>query len=188
MEGVGDGWEVAEVFRDRSDWTWFKIRGGKVLKVVLLSRSPVWYAGHFHKGRMVPCGGNGCRLCHERVGTQVRYVFGAARVEDGQVGLLEVGKSIGLQIRDWIARRGQLHGMSIALTKQTLAKQSRTEIEYVEGQDPEWLDGTECPDVRRALESTWDKMGFSRSEHQDVSRKTGGEAKEERVRFKPPGG
>jgi len=186
MPGVGEGWEVEHAYREWSDWTWFKPRGGKVLKLAILSQAPVWYAGHFVRKRMCPCAGEGCKICAEGIGIQIRYVFGAVSVETRMVGLIEVGKTLGLLIRDWCGRRGALRGMVLAFTKQTHAKQSRTEVEYCDEVEPAWLESVSCPDVRKALETTWAKAGLSESELPRPGGNGSSEAKQERVRFQPP--
>lgn len=186
MSSVGDGWEVDEDVRDWSDWTWFKVRAGQVVRLVLLSEAPLWYAGHFSKGRMVPCEGAGCKLCAAQIGRQVRYVFGAAAAETGRTGLIEVGKATALQIRDWIPRRGGLRGMVVAFAKATFAKQSRTEVEFCDVDAPGWAAGLSAPDVRRALEATWTKAGFPLPGGNGSPDDRTEQAKQKRVRFAPP--
>jgi len=158
---VGEGWDPPPSEAGWSDWTWFKVRGGRILVVVILSEAPVWYLAHFYMGRMRPCVGSDCELCHNKIGTQLRYALAVAEVSSRRVGLLEVGKTVALQIRDWVPRNGGLRGMVLELGKYTTSKQSRMEVAFVERSEGPWWHSLEAPDVRRALRSTWEKAGFA---------------------------
>ena len=120
----------------------------------------MWYTGHFYGGRMVPCSGPGCEACGSAIGAQVRYCFAVAELESRRVGLIELGKSNGLLIRDWTARHGGLRGMVVRMSKQSKMAQSRTIVTYVEEAAPLWCVGVEAPDPALALYLTWHKAGF----------------------------
>lgn len=189
---VGEGWDPPPSEAGWSDWTWFKVRAGRILVVVILSEAPVWYLAHYHQYRMRPCVGEGCELCHARVGSQLRYVFAVAEVETKRVGLIEVGRSVALQIRDLVARNEGLPGMVLELGKYTSAKQSRMEVAYVDRPQGPWWRGLEVPDAAAALRSTWDKAGFAVPDDKapDVKRVDAGAAsgngKGDKSRFRAP--
>jgi len=157
---IGEGWEVPPSEIPWSDHHWFRVSPRGALVVVCLSEGPLWYSGHYVAGRMAPCTGEGCELCAEGIGGQVRYVFSAAEVSTRRVGLLEVGRSNGLLIRSWMGRNGGFRGMVLELTKHSHSKGSRTEVVYVDREEPPWYLALEVPDVKRALLMTWKKGGF----------------------------
>jgi len=156
---IGEGWELPADAAPWSDFHWFRVGGKTALNVVVLSEKPLWYVGHFHKGRMVPCYGDGCVLCQDGVGRQVRYVLGVVEVTSQRVGLLEVGKQVGELIRDWMPRTGALRGMWLDLFKHSFSKNSRMEVTYVDKPIDRRFLTFQCPDIRKALESTWRKAG-----------------------------
>lgn len=159
MAAVGKGWDVPAELDSVGDFRWWKLGGNKVLKLVILSHEPTFYRGHYTNRRMVPCFGDGCALCKAGVGAQLRFVFAAAEPETRQVGLIEVGRTVGLEIRDLAKRHGQLRGMGIELTRFSYSKQSRMEVEYVDRDFGNWWGILPVPDCRRALEATWKRAG-----------------------------
>lgn len=157
---VGEGWEVPE---DKLPWSshhWFRVSPRRSLVVVCLGEGPLWYTGHFVGGRMAPCLGEGCELCAEDVGGQVRYVFPCAEVTGHRSGLLEVGRENGLMIRSWIPKRGEFRGMVLEFSKHSKSVTSRTDVQYIEREEPPWYLALEVPNVKRALAVTWKKAGF----------------------------
>lgn len=120
----------------------------------------MWYSGHFVSGRMAPCPGESCELCAEGIPGQVRYVFACAEVSTKRAGLLEVGRSNGLLIRSWIPRNGGFKGMVLELSKHSHSRGSRTEVLYIDKEEPPWYLALDVPDVKRALLMTWKKGGF----------------------------
>lgn len=157
---IGEGWDVPGSEIPWSDHHWFRVSPRASLVVVCLSECPLWYSGHYVAGRMAPCVGEGCELCSEGVGGQVRYVFACAEISTKRVGLLEVGRQNGLLIRSWIPRRGEFRGMTIELMKHSHSRASRTEVLYIDTVESPWYLALEVPDVKRALLMTWKKGGF----------------------------
>jgi hypothetical protein len=157
---LGEGYEPEDGNAGWSDWHWFKVRGGRLLRLVVLSEKPVHYKGHFVKGRMQPCFGADCQLCAEGVGFQLRYVFAVVDISERRTGLIELSRSVALQIRDWEPRNEGLRGMELVLTKESFAKQSRMVVDYGTGCEVPWWRGLDVPDVAAALRSTWVKAGF----------------------------
>lgn len=153
----GSGWDVPVEAQPWSDFHWFRVTGKTMLELVILSREPLWYVGHFDRGRMVPCYREGCRLCAEGVGAQVRYVFSAIEISTRRIGLVEVGKSVGQLIRDWTDRCGGLRGMWVEAYKHTASKNSRMEVRYIDNPLPNGILDQEGPDCKEALVATWQK-------------------------------
>jgi hypothetical protein len=98
-------------------------------------------------------------MCAEGCAGQVRYVFAAAEVSTKRVGLLEVGRSNGLLIRSWISRNGGFKGMVLELSKHSHSRSSRTDVRYIDREEPPWYLAAEVPNVKRALLLTWKKAG-----------------------------
>jgi len=158
--GSWEGWDPPEGTQGWSDWHWWKIPTGKVLQLVVLSRKPLGYSGHFHRGRMCPCYGEGCQLCREGIGAQLRYVVGAADLITRRVGMWDMGRSVGLELRELAVDRDSVRGLMVAAGHYSRARQSRTEIERFDGDPPGWIRELESPDICRALVETWRKAGF----------------------------
>ena len=155
MLPVGEGFDVPAELCPASDWTWFKVRPGHVLCLVITSSAPCWYVGHFHNRRMVPCLGDACELCSRGVGSQVRYVFGCMEPLAQRRGLIELGRQPALLIRDRAPAMGGLRGMTIAITRYSNSKLSRMEIDFPDREAPAELWDVPEPNLRRALVSTW---------------------------------
>jgi hypothetical protein len=154
---VADGFGLPEGNDGWTDWTWFHARSAQATRFTILCLSPVNYAGHFSKGRMVPCAGEDCPLCAKGLGTQARYVFSVVEWETRRVGLLELGRGHALQIQDWIPQGGGLRGLSIELQRSSHSKQSRVDMSFVSDATPLFFQHLEGPDLVRAVKSTWSR-------------------------------
>jgi hypothetical protein len=155
MESTGEGWEVPRRVKDAVDFHWFKVKPGRALVLGILSPKPLWYVGHFHEKRMKRCPGMGCPLCGAGVGAQLRYVLGCVEAETGTIGIMEVGKTVGLQIRDRAAAVGSCRGLLVEFSKASSSKRSHTEMRFIDIVDPPvWL-RFPPPDLKMCLERTW---------------------------------
>lgn len=154
---TGEGWDIPDEVTAWSDFHWWKVPVAKVLVLHILSDSPVWYTGHYYKGRMLPCYGDGCDLCAAGVGAQLRYLLVGADAQTRRVGIIEVGRTIALEIRDLASGKRPLRGMTIELSRHSHSKQSRMEVQYVDIETPQWISGLETPDPKTAIVSTWQK-------------------------------
>lgn len=157
---VGEGWDMPVEFQGWSDFHWWKISGNRVLNLVMVSEKPTWYSGHFVKGRMEPCYGEGCKACSEGVGAQARYIFAAVEPISRKIGLLEVSRTVALEFRDMSFERGQLRGTYFEISKHSRHKQSRMEIHKLPELDGFVIAAFEVPDIKAALRLTWEKAGF----------------------------
>jgi len=158
VEKIGAGWEVPSEVRDRVEFHWFHSYPGKSLCLGVLSGSPVWYVGHFHQGRMVQCLRDGCSLCEQGVGGQIRYVVSCAELSSRQVGVIELGKSPALMLKDEACRNGGLRGLLFEVVKATKSKHSRMEISMIHEHPPAWLMATEPLDLVEVMSRTWERM------------------------------
>lgn len=156
----GEGWDMPVQFEGWSDFHWWKVPANRVLVLVCLSEGPVWYSGHFLKGRMEPCQGEGCRSCREGVGAQARYIFVCLEPLARKVGLLEVSRSVALEFREIAEGRGALRGLTFEIGKHTRHKQSRMEVVGLPDYEGVDIRSFEVPDVKKALILTWEKAGF----------------------------
>lgn len=154
---VGTGFDLPEGNDGWTDWTWFHARSAVATRFTILCIAPVHYAGHFSKGRMVPCAGEDCPLCEKGLGTQARYVFSVVEWETRRIGLLELGRGHALQIQDWMPQLGGLRGMSIELQRSGHSKQSRVDMTFVSDSTPLFFQHMEGPDLLRAVKSTWQR-------------------------------
>jgi len=161
MGGLGQGWDIPVESNPWSDFHWWKVVPGKLLQLIILSEVPLWYAGHFHKGRMRPCYGEGCLWCEENIGAQVRYIMAAVERSTRLVGLLEVSRSVGLVMRGEADAITGVRGLAFELGKETAAKQSRMEIVLLAPPDEDWWKSVPVPSLRDALSATWRKGGMA---------------------------
>ena len=160
----GEGWDVPQEIRGGVEFRWWRVTGNRVLVLTLLSESPVWYKGHYLSTGMAPCFGEGCKLCEQRVGAQLRFVVAGAEVTTHRSGLLEVGQTVATELRDLAVNHGGLKGMVIEISKHTFSKRSRMEIRYVSRQEEHWWKEIDVPDIRTALFLGWQKAGFNAPE------------------------
>jgi len=159
MAGIaGEGWDPPTAVRDRCEFHWFHVTPGNVIVVVVLSQAPVWYVGHFEKGRMRRCDGPGCEMCAQGLGRQLRYVFCAVEISTRQNGLMEVSKSVAELLRDWSARNGGFRGMVLQVEKASKSKHSRMEVRFLDRNPPSWASEVQAVDILEALENTWSRQ------------------------------
>lgn len=156
----GEGWDVPKGVTPWSEFHWFRVPVNRVLLLWVLSEQPLWYAGHFVGKRMVPCYGEGCAECAKGTGAQLRYVLACCEQGSGRVGLLEVGRSVAVEIRDRAGSIGKLRGTLWEFGRHSHSKQSRLEASLVDGAATPFVLSREVPDIRRALRATWQKAGL----------------------------
>jgi hypothetical protein len=178
---IGEGWDVDSAAAGSSDFRWYRVSGNKGLDVVVLSERPINYVGHYDKGRMHLCVGEDCRYCAQQVGAQIRYCVAVAEVLTRRPGLLELGRTVALELRDLADKAGYLRGLRVFIGKHSHSKHSRMEVEWIEKGAENWWRTLVVPDVMRALELTWEKDGV------DVSSfKAKTPAQRKGPDFKPP--
>lgn len=156
----GEGWDVPDEVRGDLEFRWFRVAGNRVLILLCLADSPVWYRGHFVKGRMLPCLGQGCKMCSEGVGAQLRYVLPCAERFTHRTGLIEFGHSVAVEVRDLGVRRGGMRGLVFEVSKHSYSKQSRMEVAAVADEAEPWWREVDYPDPKAALYFGWQKSGF----------------------------
>lgn len=176
MPVVGSGWDVPPEVDSIGDFRWWKLGVSKVLVLTMVSTGPIWYRGHFVSKRMVPCVGDGCKWCAAKVGSQMRFVFAAAERTSGTVGLMEVGRSVALELRDMSERAGAFRGMRVEFTRSTHSKQSRMEVALQDPEEDGWWKKLTIPEVRKALQATWKRGGAVEEEALSVPEMSGGPA------------
>jgi len=159
VDQVGEGWEVPTEVKDRVQFHWFHVYPGKALLLCFLSPAALWYVGHYEGGRMRLCIGEGCELCEKGCGKQIRYVVSAVEVTTRKVGVIEVGESIALTLKDLCSRNGGLRGMIVECMKATKSKHSRMEMVPVHEAPPAWALALAPLDLREVLEKTWQRQG-----------------------------
>ena len=156
----GEGWDVPQEVRGDLEFRWWRVAGNRILVLLCLSNEPVWYRGHFYKGRMVPCAGGGCKLCNDGVGAQLRYVVAAAEVATHRSGLLEVGHTVAQELRDLAVHNNGLRGVVMEISKHSFSRQCRMEIRPVVNTEGPWWREIDYPDPRTALYLGWQKAGY----------------------------
>lgn len=154
---LGEGWNVPSEAEGSEDFRWYHVSGTRPMVAVITCESPLWYTGHYHRGRMNPCCGDECSLCDIGVGSQVRFVFALADCTARTQGLLETGRTVAQEIRDIAARSGELRGLMLEITKHSLSRKSRMEVAEIVGDPGDWWQGFKVIDLKEALLATWSK-------------------------------
>lgn len=154
---LGEGWEPPAEAAGSEDFRWFHISGTKPLIAVVTCTMPLWYTGHYHRGRMCPCTGEHCEMCEIGVGSQVRFVFSLADCSQRAHGLLETGRTVAQEVRDLAARIGGLRGLMLEISKHSLSRKSRMEVINVPGDPGTWFEKLPPIDIEQALRATWSK-------------------------------
>jgi len=158
---VGMGWDVPTDVRDRVEFHWFHVPSTGVLVLCVLSQAPVWYVGHFDKGRMRQCTGRGCDMCAKGIGTQLRYIVSVVDVSTHQIGVFEFGQSVSLLIKQWSSGLGFLKGMILEVTRASKSKHSRMEVGLVKTAPMAWCMALEGLPLEEVLERTWERADVS---------------------------
>lgn len=154
---VNSGFGLPEGNDGWTDWTWFHARYPTPTRLTILCEMPANYSGHFRKGRMVPCLGEGCPLCESGLGAQARYVFSVVEWETRRVGLLELGRGQTLRVQDWMATQGSLRGLSIEIVRSSAKKQSSIDMNLVMEAAPVYFQHLKGPDPAEALKQTFSR-------------------------------
>lgn len=154
---IGEGFSPPRRLIDESEFHWFHppLQGSSYLCV--LSREPLWYAGHYVQGRMRLCRGDQCEACRLGIGRQIRYVLCCVDLSTRQIGVLEVGSGPGEVLRHHCEIGGGLRGTVLALGRASRKKNSRLVVEIVREVAPSWTTDLACLDIQGALFSTWSR-------------------------------
>lgn len=157
MPLVGEGFELPIEVRDQVDFHWYHCPPGGSLNFILLPAKPVWYVAHWRNGRMIPCEGEDCKLCAMETGKQIRYVFAVAEITTRRPGLIELGKTNALLIRDWGGMDGFPNFATFEVHRPGRTKNSRIDIRRIEENVWPWCTKIAPPDPYRALQATWSR-------------------------------
>lgn len=154
---VGTGWEVPTDVRDRVEFHWFHVPVSGALVLSVLSPSPVWYVGHFDKGRMRKCNGLDCEFCANGLGTQLRYLISVVEVSTRQIGVFEFGNTVSILIKQWAGGLGYLKGLIFEVTRSGKSKHSRMEVSLIREAPMPWAMALEGLPLQEVLERTWER-------------------------------
>jgi hypothetical protein len=115
---IGDGWGDPTAERNEHSGAWMHVPARGKLVIVILSRAPVRYRGHWIGSRMRMCAGARCVYCEQRRGVQVRYCFSVLDASTRTQGLIEVGAAAAEAIWTCAQQEGRLRGLAFALRKE----------------------------------------------------------------------
>lgn len=185
MATVGRGWEIPPEADSIGDFRWFKVRPQRALTLVVLSEEPYFYRGHFVNGRMIPCAGDLCLNCSNGVGAQIRWVFAGFDPYTGQMGIIELGRSVGFELRARSEKAGKFRGLVLKLWRHGKSEKSRVEMDVLDMDVSKTIVGMRAPDIAKALKLTWNRGSSVTEEVErelDIPEKTPFERALERVR------
>lgn len=155
---LGSGWEVPGEIKDKVEFHWFHVPITGALVLAILSVSPVWYVGHFEKGRMRQCSGQGCEFCARGLGRQLRYIVSCMDPSTRQIGVLEFGSTVAQLIKQWSSGLGFMRGMIIEISRAHKSKHSRMEVNLIKETAPGYVHSTEPLDLEAVLVRTWERQ------------------------------
>lgn len=158
---INEGFELPPGKTGWTDFKWFHARSDYPTRLTILSDKPISFTGHYYKTRMHPCKGEKCSFCAVGIGTQVRYVFGVVEWETRSVGLYEMSRNHALDVQSWIARFGSVRGMTIEVQRAGRSKHCRIEMSYIEDPAPVFFGIMESPDVKLALQNSFQRADSS---------------------------
>ncbi len=134
MSDVGSGWGNLGESSERGSTRFLHVVTTVPQQYVILSDEIANYYGHFRGGKMVACLGDGCKLCRDGVGKQQRWVFYCFREPDLACGMLEVGRSTALVLRQVCESFGCVRGAKFELWKSGLSKYSSIRARHYSGE------------------------------------------------------
>ena len=158
---IGSGWGVPKSLVEGSEFTWFHPPTSGELFLAVLSAEPLWYAGHYYRGRMRPCQGDRCEMCTMQVGRQVRYVLSAVDLNSRSRGLVEFGSRQGEMLAEEAERKGSLRGVVITLGRRARRKNAAIEVCVIHEPCPGWVDDIGPLPVDAACFQTWSRLRVS---------------------------
>lgn len=88
------------------------------VNIVVLSRTPEQFWGHYVGNKMVECPGHlTCKNCHALIGKQKRYLLSVKVAPDGRPQVWEFGPYVGEQISDAVQDAGRLRGCFLTVSR-----------------------------------------------------------------------
>jgi len=100
-------------------------------------------------------------MCADGVGAQLRYVVACVEVSTHRSGLLEVGHTVAIELRDLAVNRGGLSGLRFEVSKHSFSKNSRMELRPLPDEPSAWWREVDVPNPQTALYLGWQKAGFT---------------------------
>jgi hypothetical protein len=152
---IGAGWSIPKSVREGSEFHWFHPPASGTLMLAVLSVEPMWYLGHYDRGRMRPCKGDDCEMCLMLKGRQVRFVFCCVDLETRRKGFLEVGSTQGDQLCAEARKRGLLRGILIGLSREARRKNAPLVMDVIRETTPAWVQSEPPLDTHSAMIQTW---------------------------------
>jgi hypothetical protein len=176
----GHGLFAAPDEDEKMSFRWLHIRPGEAVTIVMGNKAPLWYKAHWYGGRMIPCEGEGCRLCDAGVGRQRRWVFAVSGWSTNKVFLWEVSEHTADQIRGLAERHDGLENLKLRVSREEGSKKGRLDVTSMGFDEFHASKGLQYPEPQEALELTWAVLNLA-CESLTESRSTVGESKEREV-------
>lgn len=132
---IKEGWGTIKEIKKKDTLHFAKVLGTSPNRFLILNSSPLVYEGHYLHGEMIPCHGDGCKVCSAGVGKQIRYCFGVYEFRTNWRCVLELSAKQAEVIFDQFLIGDDSRGLEIVIRKMSEARTSNMKIveaRYVE--------------------------------------------------------
>ena len=125
---IKEGWGTIQEIKKKDTLHFAKVFGTSPNRFLILNSSPLVYEGHYLHGEMIPCDGDGCKVCSAGVGKQIRYCFGVYEFRTNWRCVLELSAKQAEVIFDQYLIGDDSRGLEIVIRKMSEARTSNMKI------------------------------------------------------------
>lgn len=125
---IKEGWGTIQEIKKKDTLHFAKVLGTSPNRFLILNSSPLVYEGHYLHGEMIPCDGDGCKVCSAGVGKQIRYCFGVYEFRTNWRCVLELSAKQAEVIFDQYLVGDDSRGLEIVIRKMSEARTSNMKI------------------------------------------------------------
>ncbi len=125
---IKEGWGTIQEIKKKDTLHFAKVLGTSPNRFLILNSSPLCYEGHYLHGEMIPCDGDGCKVCSAGVGKQIRYCFGVYEFRTNWRCVLELSAKQAEVIFDQYLIGDDSRGLEIVIAKMSEARTSNMKI------------------------------------------------------------
>jgi len=141
---------------------WLHIRSGERVGIIFSDQQPLWYYGHWMKGRMWPCDGPDCELCPMGVGKQRRWVFAIGVPTTMKTYLWEVSETIAGEIRGIMERFDSMLNVRVIVRREEGSNRGRLILSDPVYDPAQRASSMKFPDIGIGVQLTWQAMDRAR--------------------------
>ncbi len=155
---IKSGWGTIKEIKKKDTLHFAKVLGTSPNRFLILNSSPLCYEGHYLHGEMIPCDGDGCKVCSAGVGKQIRYCFGVYEFRTNWRCVLELSAKQAEVIFDQYLVGDDSRGLEIVIRKMSEARTSNMKITSGQYVDLGERKAYEPIDVVGFMENKWRRL------------------------------